>query len=296
MIPKILHYTFGMSAHLGRKPWSLIHYVCLRSAIEQIKPTEVFFHCENEPTGPWWELSRPMVRVQRIKAPREIFGNPLLHEAHRADVVRLEKLLSCGGIYLDPDVFVHHSFDNLLGHSTVLGRVLIDGRCIWLGNSVILAEANAPFLKRWYSEYRSFRSKGQDEHWDEHSNQVPYRLAEQFPHEVTLLPNFAFYWPTCKSEDLDKIFASAEPIDISRSYGVHLWETVAWDRFLEHLTPGQVRRIHTNFHCWARPMIAALPDGYGAPTAMARLARGARHVRKRVGRVYANMRRPLSPV
>ena len=32
-----------------------------------------------------------------------IFGHPLIHFAHRADVVRLEKLLCIDGIYLDCD-------------------------------------------------------------------------------------------------------------------------------------------------------------------------------------------------
>src|SRR6201999_2375448 len=112
----------------------------------------------------------------------------LLHEAHRADVVRLEQLLKSGGIYLDPDVFVHRSFDKLLVHSAILGEQQSSGRVNGLGNAVILAEPQAAFLKRWHSEYKTFRSKGGDEYWDEHSVQVPGRLAKQFPREVTILP------------------------------------------------------------------------------------------------------------
>jgi Glycosyltransferase sugar-binding region containing DXD motif len=148
MIPKVLHYCFGMSSDAGGKPWSLVHYACLKSAIEHIKPKDVFFYCEHEPTGPWWELSRGNVTVERVKAPREIFGNPVVHFAHRADIVRLEKLLSRGGIYLDADVFVHTTFDQLLGHAAVLGRQVVDEKDLGLCNAVILAEAQAPFLRR----------------------------------------------------------------------------------------------------------------------------------------------------
>ena len=81
-----------------------------------------------------------MVTVEKIAAPREIFGNPLLHGAHRADVVRLTKLLGSGGIYLDADVFVHRSFDPLLGHPAVLGEERIDGAVVGLCNAIILAE------------------------------------------------------------------------------------------------------------------------------------------------------------
>ena len=282
MIPKILHYCFGLSSDAGGKPWSLVHYACLRSAIERIRPTDVFFYCENEPTGPWWELSRGMVSVERITAPRAIFGNPVLHYAHRADVVRLEKLLSRGGIYLDGDVFVHVGFDRLLGYATVLGKQVLDETVVGLCNAVILAEPEAPFLRRWHSEYRSFRSKGHDVYWDEHSVRIPYQLSKQFPDEVTVLPHSAFFWPTYKAEDLALIFDSAAPIDLSRAYATHLWETLAWDPYLEHLTPRRVRGVDTNFHRWARPMIAELPDNYGAPTFTARFARGVRHLERRI--------------
>src|SRR6266403_2530505 len=282
MILKTLHYCFGMSSGSGGKPWSLVHHACLRSAVERIKPTEVYLYCEYEPTGPWWELSRRLVTVERMNAPREIFGNPVVHFAHRADIVRLEKLLSRGGIYLDADVFVHTSFDHLLEHSTVLGRQVVDERDLGLCNAVILAEAQAPFLRKWHSEYRSFRSKGHDIYWDEHSVQLPYQLSKQFPDEITVLPPFAFFWPTFKKVDLALIFDSSEPIDLSRAYATHLWESLAWEPYLEHLTPRSVRSIDSNFHRWVRPMIASLPDDYGAATVSARFARGVRRLRRRV--------------
>jgi len=287
MIPKVLHYCFGMSSDFGGKPWSLIHHVCLTSAVARIKPTDVFFHCEYEPTGPWWELTRRMVTVERIKAPRAIFGNPLSHSAHRADVVRLEKLLSVGGIYLDADLFVHGSFDSLLNHATVLGEQRVDGNITGLCNAVILAEPDAPFLKRWHSEYRSFRSKGHDDYWDEHSVRIPYQLSKQFPDEITVLPHSAFFWPTFMAEDLALIFDSAAPIDISRAYATHLWESPAWERYLKHLTPRRVRGVDTNFHYWARPMMESVPDNYGGLTFAAR-------VQSVTQRCIAGLRRRIS--
>ena len=125
MIPKVLHYCFGMSRDFGRKPWSLVHYVCLRSAVERLRPEKVLLYFEYEPTGPWWKLSRELVTLVPVKAPRRIFGNPVIHSAHRSDIVRLERLLEIGGIYLDADVFVHRDFDDLLHapHCARKGRV-----------------------------------------------------------------------------------------------------------------------------------------------------------------------------
>ena len=282
MVPKILHYCFGFAAGGGGKPWSLVHYACLKSAVERIKPTRVFFYCEFEPTGPWWDLSRELVTIERIKAPREIFGNPVAHFAHRADIVRLEKLLGRGGIYLDADVFVHKPFDDLLGHATVLGRQVVNQKDLGLCNAVILAEPQAPFLKRWHSEYRTFRSNGHDIYWDEHSVQLPNNLSKQFPNEVTVLPPFAFFWPTFEQADLELIFESPKPIDLSPVYATHLWESLAWERYLEHLTPRRVRSSDSNFHRWVRPMIASLPDDYGAPTMRSRVALSLRKLKRRV--------------
>ncbi|MBZ5522055.1 MAG: hypothetical protein LAP21_07410 [Acidobacteriia bacterium] len=199
-----------------------------------------------------------------MKAPDEIFGNPLRHNAHRADVIRLEQLLQTGGIYLDADVFVHRDFDSLLANSTVMGEEREEGTVIGLGNSVILAEPQAPFLKRWYAEYRWFRSGGFDKYWDEHSVRVPYRLAKQSGDDITILPDIAFFSVPWTPQGLSKLFQSIEHIDTSTIYANHLWETIAWKPFLQNLTPGRVRAQQTNFHQWARPLIELLPDNYGS--------------------------------
>jgi Glycosyltransferase sugar-binding region containing DXD motif len=287
MIPKILHYCFGLSS--DGKPWSLVHHVCLVSAVERIKPTEVFFYCEYEPTGKWWDLTRPLVTLKRIVAPREIFGNPLLHYAHRADVVRLEKLIDSGGIYLDVDVFVHNSFDKLLNNTVVLGEQCVNGEITGLCNAVILAEAGAPFLRKWLLEYRTFRSKGSDVYWDEHSVRLPYRLAKQFPREIEVLQPSAFFWPTFVEADLKLIYDSTNVIDVTKAYVTHLWESPAWERYLACLTPGRVRGADTNFHHWARPFVDSLPDHYGRPSAADRISysirRNARRARSAIRRI-----------
>jgi Glycosyltransferase sugar-binding region containing DXD motif len=281
MIPKILHYCFGLSSDFGGKPWSLIHHVCVKSAVQRIRPSQVFLYCEYEPAGPWWELTRNLIDVQRIQAPREIFGNPLLHAAHRADVVRIERLLSTGGIYLDADVYVHKSFDKLLDNATVLGEERVDGEVVGLCNAVILSEAGAPFLQKWHAAYKTFRSKGHDAYWDEHSVKLPFQLSKDFPGDLTILPPNAFFWPTFKSEDLALIYESAKPLDLTHAYATHLWESPAWERHLEHLTPHRVRAANSNFHYWARPMLEGLSDDYGKPSYAERAAKLARRWRRR---------------
>jgi hypothetical protein len=261
-IPKTLHFCFGFSANFGYKPWSLVHHVCVKSAIERIKPQAARLYYEFEPSGPWWDLSKPMLDLVKIEAPREIFGNPLARVAHRADVVRLEKLIAHGGIYLDCDILVHRSFDDLLDNECVIseeGRGASHG----LSNAVLLAEPSASFLKRWHERYRDFRG-GQDQYWVEHSVQLPLRLARQFPQEVKILRYSAFCWPLHYDEHLRWIFAP-EQMKLAEEYATHLWETISWEKYLRHLTPGRVRETNSNFGGWAAPLLAGLPDDYGAP-------------------------------
>jgi hypothetical protein len=272
-IPKILHYCFGFKEDFGGKPWSLVHYACVRSAIERLRPERAYIYLEYEPKGVWWKATRHFLTLQKMNGPTEVFGNPLRHPAHVADVVRLRKLLENGGIYLDADVFVHRSFDDLLDNSVVLGEEGAAGK-YGLGNAVILAEPDAPFIKRWYDEYRSFRSEG----WSEHSIQKPMELARKFPNEITVLPHDAFYSPDWSPEGVQALFGS-RPTQTRGTRANHLWESFAWEKYLEDLTPGRVRNIESNFHIWVRPFVSELADDFGELPLRRRLAK---QTRKRV--------------
>jgi hypothetical protein len=258
-IPRILHYVFGLTPDFGGKPWSLVHYVCVKSAIRWIKPEAITLYYEHEPTGPWWALTRPLLTPVKIAAPDEIFGNPLQHFAHRADVVRLHKLMEQGGIYLDVDVLVQRGFDDLLDHPMVLGREGDVGLC----NAVILAEPRARFVERWLETYQLFRSTGFDVFWNEHSVKIPAWLAGRHPEDIEVLSPRAFFWPVWSPEDLSLIFESNAPVPMEETYANHLWQSLSW-RYLEGLSPGVVRGRDTNFHRWIAPYVADLPDDFGA--------------------------------
>src|SRR5437773_2136361 len=98
MIPNIFHFVFGMAPDFGGKPFSLAHYISIRSAIELNKPSSTIFHYQYEPTGEWWEKSKPLLRLNKIVAPDSFMGQPLYHVAHKADVVRLQALKETGGV------------------------------------------------------------------------------------------------------------------------------------------------------------------------------------------------------
>jgi hypothetical protein len=260
-IPKSLFSCFWYMPDRGGREWSLMNYVCLRSAIEKLKPHEAVLYIEDEPQGPWWEETRKFIDIKSVRSPRSIFGRELNHPAHRADVFRLQTLIEFGGIYLDTDVLVQKSFDDLLSHSCVLGEEGLSGK--WgLTNAVILAEPEAIFLRRWLKQYQTFRSAGKDRYWNEHSVILPSKLRKIHPNELTVLNYRAFYWPIWNERGLRKIFLDSKPVNDSATYANHLWEQQA-SRFVQGLTPGVIRRIDTNFNCWARPYLGAFDDDFG---------------------------------
>lgn len=113
-IPPYVHYVFGLSPFFGGKPFGFIQYVCLSSSLVLLKPEVIFMHYVYAPDGWWWEQWRSRIeksgttRLEMVKQRDvdSIFGNPVEHFAHKADVIRLEVLRDYGGVYLDTDVMV----------------------------------------------------------------------------------------------------------------------------------------------------------------------------------------------
>ncbi len=255
--PNTFHYCFGMAEDFGGKPFSLIHYLSIVSTAKIQRPDAIYFHYAFEPAGIWWERARPYLKLNRITPPSNIFGVELIHPAHRADVVRLQVLLESGGIYVDSDVLSLRSFEPLRNHPCVLGEQGIDGS-EGLCNAVILARRNARFLRRWLDGYdpkqslwHGFRSKGWDPYWDEMSVKYPAFLAKLYPHELHTVGPRTFFWPNWRTADLKKLYeADGEP-DPS-SYCVHLWESQAFDKYLQDLNENTIRTRDTRFHRIAR--------------------------------------------
>jgi len=274
MIPNILHFVFGMAADFGGKPFSLVHYLSVRSAVELNQPTAAYFHYQYEPTGEWWERAKPFLTLNKITAPDSIMGNKLYHVAHKADVVRLNVLKETGGIYMDLDTISVRPLTDLLGHSFAIGQELkpvyvpknwrqrikyqlkksfgnlkanaTTGLC----NAVLLSEKDSAFVNLWLKEYKNFRSTGRDKYWNEHSVQVPLRLAEQYPQYITKLSPYAFHYPLYDAAGLRAMFA--EVTTFPEAYLHHLWESFAWDQYMSKLTANDILHKDTTYNLLAR--------------------------------------------
>lgn len=274
MIPNIFHFVFGMASDFGGRPFSLSHYLAIKSAIDINKPNAVIFHYEFEPTGIWWEKIKPLITLNKIEAPKSFMGRPLYHVAHKADVVRLQALKETGGIYLDLDTICVKPLHELFNNSFIIGQELkpeyipknwrqkikyavrkqfqgkdnnkINGLC----NAALLAEKNSPFVNLWLDTYSSFRSKGRDKYWNEHSVFVPIKLAAAHPDKITLLGPYTFHYPLYNKPGLQMMFERVT--DFPDAYLHHLWESFSWDSYLSQLTVNDIFEKDTTYNCIAR--------------------------------------------
>jgi glycosyltransferase involved in cell wall biosynthesis len=217
-IPRIVHFVFGMEKGAV---FGLVQYLAVASASRVLHPEHIYLHYVHLPTGFYWDMLVGVVEIRRIEEIDSIFGQPVIHYAHKADVARLRALLEFGGIYLDLDMISLASFDHLLDHDFVMGQEGEDGR-IGLCNAVILASKESKFLKIWYESYSSFNSSL----WSYHSVLLPNVIAAQHPTEIMILGHKSFFWPLWEKKALDVMY-SKHYYDYKENLAVHLWNSVA---------------------------------------------------------------------
>lgn len=226
-IPKIVHFVFGMEKGAV---FGLVQYLSVASASRVLRPECIYVHYVHLPTGFFWDLLGGVVEPNRIEEVNSVFGRPVLHYAHKADVARMRALMEYGGIYLDLDVVSLSSFDHLLHHDFVMGQEGKDG-LIGLCNAVILASKDSKFLKTWFESYSSFNSSI----WSYHSVILPKELAVKYPSEITILDHKSFFWPIWDVDGLNLMYKSHE-YDYKSNLGVHLWNSVARKKHTRDMT------------------------------------------------------------
>lgn len=258
LIPNIIHFVYGFKKQ--DKEFELYKYLAIKSAIDVNNPIKVYFHYRYEPYGKYWDLIKSKLTLEYVNPPAEIYGNELLHYAHQSDIIRLQKLQKYGGIYLDIDTICLKSFDDLRKNDFVLGvqgnknNSDIYGLC----NAVILSKPQHKFIIEWIDTYTTFRSKGRDEYWDEHSVLMPLKLSYKYANKIKILSNNNFYYPLWY--DIDKIlFKENINIDqykkiINNNYCIHLWDTYS-NKYLSELTEYKILNELTLYNLLTRKFI-----------------------------------------
>lgn len=131
MIPKIIHYCW-----FGRNE----------------KPLEVK-KCINS----WKKILPDYQIVEWNEENFDISNNLYAEEAYRdrkyafvSDVARVYALINLGGIYLDTDVEVYRSFDEILEKHCVFGFEYKN----WIATSFMAAEKGHPLMLEFFSQYQ----------------------------------------------------------------------------------------------------------------------------------------------
>jgi tetratricopeptide (TPR) repeat protein len=256
-IPRIFHFITGLDRNFGGRPFAFIHYMAILSAL-RVNPgfrAKVYYHYE--PSGPYWDAIKNEVQCVPVDLPTEVFGNPVNHFAHKADVLRMRILLEQGGIYLDLDTICQRPFEPLLDGRVVMGReekLHEDGSRTNVGlcNATIIAPPNAEFLRLWYEAYRDFVGGLSGDGWNKFSVQLPMTLAKEHPDLLRIEPATSFFWPSWDKEGIASMFS--RDCEFPEAYSFHLWAGESWN-LAKDLKVDTVRTVDTTYNKIARRFI-----------------------------------------
>lgn len=233
-VPNHLHFVFGLRPDFGGKPFSLIHYLSVKSAVILNRPHRAIMWYAYQPQGKWWEAACELAEPLQIGDHSQYQNVPRDHHAHRADLARLTILKEHGGIYLDLDTICVKPFGDLLQQGCTMGWE--DRSRTQLCNAIILAEQNSPFIDKLIEAQSDF----QPGMWGEVSITAAGTLARRFPNLINTVDRETFYWPSWDQTGLD-LFRSESPQHFPESICFHLWEQIFWDPLLNDLTPQTIR-------------------------------------------------------
>ena len=242
MVPNILHYI-----HLSRggREWKIHHFLSVKSAYVRSGVEKIQVWVDQEPTGEWWDKTKPLVEIIYIEPPTEIFGKPITQQAHKSDVIRLQVLIEYGGIYVDTDTIFVKPFTSLLNNKFVLGQQNINGS-EGLCPAVMLSEPNSLFGKSWLMGFKDIFEGGPpgSPTWCTHSVQYPLWLSKQIPNEITILNHEAFFWPLYHQSHIEALFEQNNTFP--NAYSHHLWES-SGKKYLDNLTKDIILNTNTTF-------------------------------------------------
>ena len=214
-IPNIIHFVFGLKEQ--DEEFFFTYYLAVYSAWVMNKPDKIYFYYHYKPYGKWFnELKNiPNIIFEYVDIPTHIGRKPLKKVAHKADIIRMNKLIERGGVYMDIDTISAKSYHHLLNNEVVLGKEGNYGIC----NAIMMTIPNSRFFKLWMDQYEEeFISDG----WAEASVIFPKKLYEKYPDLISLQEQDVFFYPG--PTETDKIFKYK--YDISPNLvTLQLWET-----------------------------------------------------------------------
>lgn len=231
-IPNIFHFIF-----FGYTNFEYIHYLAIKTCYDNNPDSIIHLYNTNEPEqyNINWNNIKKYVKIIKVQPPDNIFGNSLHSYAHKADIIRLQKLIEYGGIYLDIDVLTLKSFKDILQNPNkdcIMGFQAYNTQYEGLCNAVIIAKPQSQFLINWLDNYKTFNSN----EWDKHSVHLPKKLAQENPELIECYNQDKFFPISWWFSEKYKLF-NKENLNLNllnNSYCIHLWET-KWENTLNKI-------------------------------------------------------------
>lgn len=235
-IPNIFHFI-----NVGPREFNMLHFLSIYSAFKLNQPEKIYVYVDHkQKNNIYWDILQDIVEYEFINTPTEYNGIPLKYYQYKADIIRMEKLIERGGIYMDLDVLSLKPLTHLLKHNIVLGseisvdqysRRLEDFGSIT--NAVIMTEPNNDFIKFWYKEIGN-NLVGKP--WAYHAVCLPKKLLLENKNFVVHLEPSKTFMPFCfRNPYVWKDEQKYRIKELDDSYTVHLWETIWTAEFISKL-------------------------------------------------------------
>lgn len=241
MIPRNLHFIFGLTPDFGGKPFSFCHWAAIRSAQLANPGWHTSFWCIHEPAGRYFDAIQKHVEILHVEPFNEVFGNLIPHPAHKCDWLRLQVLNNHGGVYLDLDTITTQPFDRILTPPATMFAENVSGDTIGLCNAFVAAEAGSAFVREWIAKFKDFRSSGHDAYWNESAVKWPHELWRKGADVTAQLPSY-FLKPDWT--EIPQLFEEVREFPLA--IGHHLWESFAWP-YLQRYSPETYREFDCTY-------------------------------------------------
>jgi len=221
MIPKVIHYIFGLREDFCGKPFTDFHYLNIITAWKLNPGYKIKVYYYYEPDNWQFRALRTFCEVIKLDSvPNTIAGKPVKWGEHACGYLRVSKLLEEGGIYLDTDVVCIKPFDDLLDFDCIMG-LEYSGKMSWgLCDATILAKPGSEFMRLWKENYDKHYV---NDSWNTDAVIVPYELAVKHPKTLRLVPTDFFFKYPWDNDGFTMMYKAIAPLDYA--YTLHLYES-----------------------------------------------------------------------
>lgn len=237
MVPKKIHYIWIDRTENSNYKLPKAFQMCMMSAKLFNPDYEIILHT-NKPIE--WDLLRKedftLRFIERNLIDEAIkfglaYNGKFFQTSHMSDWLRWNYLKRDGGIYLDTDVIIFHSFDDLLDKHFVVAKEIGDAICA----GVILSEKNHPLIDKVIETYRT---DYRPDKWVYNAQQKPYEYMKQDDSVTIIEQKLGYHYPFIGEEKLyfapcDKIENEEDMHKYFNTRGHHLFSHMKKDAHIK---------------------------------------------------------------